>query len=60
MVATAPGLAPSGMEAFAGELARYQAGKGSVRFPLTEPLPVDLIRRIVEFRVAEEAGRSPK
>jgi uncharacterized protein YdhG (YjbR/CyaY superfamily) len=44
---------PSGMEAFDAELSRYARGKGSVRFPLEEPLPADLIRRIVAFRVDE-------
>ncbi len=47
---------PSGIAAFAGELAPYKHAKGSVRFPLGEPLPVDLIRRIVEYRVAESDG----
>jgi uncharacterized protein YdhG (YjbR/CyaY superfamily) len=48
---------PSGMEAFREELSRYKTGKGSVQFPLDQPLPHDLIRRIVEFRVAETAAR---
>jgi uncharacterized protein YdhG (YjbR/CyaY superfamily) len=44
---------PTGHEAFAGELSKYKQGKGSVQFPLNEELPLDLIRRIVEFRVGE-------
>jgi uncharacterized protein YdhG (YjbR/CyaY superfamily) len=48
---------PSGMEAFKEELSRYKTGKGSVQFPLDQPLPRELIRRIVEFRVAENASR---
>ena len=44
---------PSGMEAFKEELAAYKQGKGSVQFPLDKPMPLDLIRRIVEFRVQE-------
>lgn len=44
---------PSAMEAFQEELAPYKSGKGSARFPLGQPLPADLIRRIVEFRVGE-------
>jgi uncharacterized protein YdhG (YjbR/CyaY superfamily) len=48
--------APSGLAAFSDELAPYVRGKGSVRFPLGEALPTDLIRRIVEFRVAEVGG----
>ena len=52
------GLYPgaSGIAAFADELAPYQHAKGSVQFPLGEPLPADLIRRIVESRVAESSG----
>ena len=48
---------PSGIEAFKEELKPYKSGKGSVQFPLSQPLPTDLIRRIVEFRVAENTGR---
>ncbi|MBW4841501.1 MAG: DUF1801 domain-containing protein [Paenibacillaceae bacterium] len=44
---------PSGTEAFAKELSGYKGGKGSIQFPLNQPLPLDLIRRIVLFRVAE-------
>lgn len=51
---------PSGMVAFSKELEPYKSGKGSAQFPLKEPLPVDLIRRIVEFRVEENLGHSSK
>ncbi|MHB1342052.1 MAG: iron chaperone [Coriobacteriia bacterium] len=44
---------PSGMVAFEEELDQYKSGKGSAQFPLGQPLPTDLIRRIVEFRVGE-------
>ncbi|MDI6900901.1 MAG: DUF1801 domain-containing protein [Anaerosomatales bacterium] len=47
---------PSGTDAFSAEIARYKHGKGSVQFPLDEPLPEDLIRRIVRFRVGEVTG----
>jgi uncharacterized protein YdhG (YjbR/CyaY superfamily) len=49
---------PSAMTAFAEELAPYKSGKGSAQFPLGGPLPVDLIRRIVEYRVAEIAAKT--
>jgi uncharacterized protein YdhG (YjbR/CyaY superfamily) len=49
---------PSGMEAFKEELKSYKQGKGSVQFPLDQPLPLDLIKRIVEFRIAENRGAS--
>ncbi len=45
---------PTGHKAFAEELAKYKQGKGSVQFPLYEPIPLDLIKRIVEFRVKEQ------
>lgn len=44
---------PSGIEAFKEELSSYKGAKGSVQFPLDEPLPLKLIGRIVKFRVAE-------
>lgn len=44
---------PSGHEAFAEELSDYTQGKGSVQFPLQKPIPYDLIKRIVKFRVSE-------
>lgn len=44
---------PSGIEAFREELAPYKQGNGSVQFPLGQPLPFDLVRRIVRFRVRE-------
>lgn len=47
---------PTGHEAFAKELAGYKQGKGSVQFPLDQPMPVDLIRRIVEYRVEQVGG----
>jgi uncharacterized protein YdhG (YjbR/CyaY superfamily) len=47
---------PSGMEAFKEELKPYKQGKGSAQFPLGRPLPTDLIRRIIEFRVRENTG----
>jgi Uncharacterized conserved protein len=46
----------SGIEAFKEELKSFKQGKGSAQFPLDQPLPRDLIRRIVEFRVRENTG----
>ena len=42
---------PRGISSFAKELSKYKQGKGSVQFPLNEPVPLDLIGRIVEFRL---------
>ena len=44
---------PSGIAAFCEELSNYKGAKGSVQFPLDKPLPLDLITRIVLFRVNE-------
>ena len=41
----------SGIEAFKDEISAYKNAKGSVQFPLNKPIPFNLIRRIVEFRV---------
>ncbi len=45
-------------EVFEEELRPYRRGKGSVQFPLGRPLPTDLVRRMVEFRVEMNAGRA--
>ena len=50
----------SGGDAFREELCVYKGGKGSVQLPLDQPLPVDLIRRIVEFRVAQVTAKTAK
>jgi uncharacterized protein YdhG (YjbR/CyaY superfamily) len=51
---------PSALEAFEEELKPYKSGKGSAQFPLDKPLPTDLIRRIVEFRVEENKRKASK
>jgi len=44
---------PSGTQAFKHELSIYEGAKGSVKFPIEKPLPLELISKIVKFRVAE-------
>lgn len=53
---------PSGHTEFAKELSKYKQGKGSVQFPLNQPIPYELIAQIVEFRVFEnlEKGKTKK
>lgn len=46
---------PSGIAAFQEALARYKSAKGSVQFPHSEPLPLELVAKIVQFRVAEQS-----
>lgn len=41
---------PQGHEAFAEELSVYKQGKGSVQFPNDQPLPIDLIKRMVKYK----------
>jgi|SRR5580704_6205700 uncharacterized protein YdhG (YjbR/CyaY superfamily) len=43
--------------AFQDEIALYEVDKGTIRFPLSEPVPVKLIGRIAKFRAKEVAGR---
>lgn len=45
--------APSGIEVFNEEIVKYKWAKGSVQFPMEQPIPYELIGRIVRFRVAE-------
>ncbi len=47
--------APSGIAAFQDQLSVYKFAKGSVQFPLSKPIPFDLIAEIVRFRVTENS-----
>lgn len=51
---------PTGIEAFKEELSPYNRAKGSVQFPIDQPLPLSLIRRMVEYRVKENLAQKPK
>jgi len=51
---------PTTIEAFAKELAGYSQGKGSVQFPLNQPLPKDLIIRMVKYRREEILNSTAK
>jgi uncharacterized protein YdhG (YjbR/CyaY superfamily) len=44
---------PSAIVAFREELAGYKTSKGTIQFPLDTPLPLDLVRNIVRYRVQE-------
>ncbi|MFZ1720988.1 MAG: DUF1801 domain-containing protein [Microgenomates group bacterium] len=44
---------PSGIETFKKELSTYKSAKGSVQFLINEPIPYELIKKIVKFRVSE-------
>ena len=47
------------LAAFKDDLAHYEVSKGTIRFPLSEPVPVKLIDRIAKFR-AKEVGANAK
>ena len=49
---------PSGIEKFKKELSVYESAKGSVKFPLDQPIPYALIGRITKFRVKENLERA--
>jgi uncharacterized protein YdhG (YjbR/CyaY superfamily) len=49
---------PSGTQAFKQELSVYESSKGAVKFPLDKPMPVELISRIVKFRLAENLKKA--
>ena len=50
--------APSGIEAYQEELAKYKTSKGAIQLPLDEPLPLGLVQEIVRYRVAENLKQS--
>jgi uncharacterized protein YdhG (YjbR/CyaY superfamily) len=47
----------SAIEAFKEELSNYEASKGTIKFPLNEPIPFDLVKKIVKFRVKENLDK---
>ena len=48
----------SAIEAFKEKLSPYETSKGTVKFPINEPIPFDLIKEMVRFRVKENLDRS--
>jgi uncharacterized protein YdhG (YjbR/CyaY superfamily) len=50
----------SGISAFKDELSRYKQSKGAVQFPIEEVVPLDLVRRMVKFRVEEDMAKAKK
>ncbi len=50
--------APTGIEKFRQDLSAYKVSKGAVQFSLDQPLPLDLIRRIVRYRVGENLKKA--
>ena len=48
------------IEALGDEVAPYVAGKGTLRFPADQPIPVDTITKIVKIRLGEVAARADR
>jgi uncharacterized protein YdhG (YjbR/CyaY superfamily) len=48
----------SGITAFKKELSQYEVSKGTIRFPLIKPIPLDLVKKIVKYRVKENMAES--
>ena len=51
---------PEGVSLFLAKLSEYKTTKGGVQFPLNKPLPLDLIREIIEFRLSQQNMAKPK
>lgn len=49
---------PSGVQAFKSELTMYKQSKGAVQFPINKPIPFNLVKRIILFRVKENLKRN--
>ena len=50
----------SGTDAFSQELSGYEYTKGTIKFPLDKSLPLDLITKIVKFRLADNLKKAEK
>lgn len=50
--------APKAIIEFANELSGYKTSKGAIQFPLTQPIPLDLIRRITEYRIRQNSEKA--
>ena len=48
---------PSGVSNFKKELAGYKTSKGTIQFPIDKPLPIQLITKIVKFRIKENLAK---
>ncbi len=50
--------APSGIETFREELSLYKTSKGAAQFPIDKPLPLNLVSKIVKYRVKQNMGKA--
>ena len=52
--------APSGIDSFKEKLAKYRTGKGTLQFPIDEPIPFELVKEVVRVRVKENLSKKSK
>jgi len=50
----------AGIAAFKDEISNYKHSKGAIQFPIDEPLPLDLVKKIVKFRIKMNLEKSKK
>jgi uncharacterized protein YdhG (YjbR/CyaY superfamily) len=50
--------APRESKEFKKELSAYKGGKGTVQFPIGSPIPFDLVKRIIQFRMKDNEARA--
>ncbi|MDD1747856.1 MAG: DUF1801 domain-containing protein [Methanomassiliicoccales archaeon] len=50
----------SGISAFKEELSQFKHSKGAVQFPIDEPVPLELVRKMVKFRVKEDMAKAKR
>jgi uncharacterized protein YdhG (YjbR/CyaY superfamily) len=51
---------PSGINEFEKEIAPYRSGKGTLRFSMEQPIPYEIIRKVIQYRVAENLNKGKK
>ena len=48
------------IQVFESELSNYKTSKGAIQFPIDQPIPIELVKKIVDFRVVENSARPKK
>ena len=51
---------PAAILYFSSELASYKTSKGAIQFPINQPIPLPLVTKIVQFRLAEQFAKKKK
>ena len=51
---------PRAVQVFESEISNYKTSKGAIQFPIDQPIPIELVKKIVDFRVVENSARPKK